>query len=215
MKFVTRFFQFDSPFGQFLSRILDLFCLSLLWAVLCLTIVGIGPASAAMCYTIRQCIRSDEQPLLQAFVHSLRDGWRQTIPAGLLMVLFTIAACFTDLPGLFLACINFSANFNFFTILSLAKVLLLMWVWLYLFQILSQYRIGLAGAFFQSIMLAFSHIGSTLLMSFIATAAVFSILRYPLLITLIPSLCAYTFSYLTQTPLSTIAPAQNHNTSTI
>lgn len=215
MKSFARFFQIDSPFGQLLSRILDLFCLSLLWITLCLTIVGIGPATAAMYYAIRQCIRSGEQPLLHAFFHALRDGWRQTIPAGLLMVIFTIAAYFTDIPGLFLAWSNFSANFNIFTLISLAKVLLLLWIWLYLFPILSQYQIGLAGAFFQSLILAFSHIGATILMSFMAAAAVFAILRYPLLITLIPSLCAYVFSFLTQAPLRTIAPVQDKNSSTI
>ena len=208
MRSFTRFFQIDAPFGQLLCRVLDLFCLSLLWAALCLTIVGIGPATTALYYCVQHCIRTEDRPLLPTFLHALKDGWQQSLPAGLLMALFTAAFWFTDVPVLLLALQDLPGHLNAFTAIAAAKYLLLLWIWLYVFQILAQYRIRLAGAFFQGLILAFSHFGKTLLMTGIATAAVFAIARYPLLITIVPGGCAYLFSHHTQDPLAAIAPKE-------
>lgn len=206
MNHVLRFLQPDSRFGQWLRRILDLFCLSILWAGLCLTVIGIGPATTALCYTVRHSVRLEEQPLLRTFLGAMADGWRQSIPAGLVMALFTAALWFTDGPGLFLACTDPQAHLRLLTLFSLGKLLLLVWVWLYLFPILAAYRVRLAGAFFQALALAFSHIGTTVAMTCLLAGVLFALARYPLLIVIAPGLCAYGFSFLTQGPLASLAP---------
>ena len=210
MRSFTRFFQIDAPFGQFLCRVLDLFCLSLLWAALCLSVIGIGPATTALYDTLRRSVRTEEQPLLRTFLHGLTDGWRQSVPAGLLMALFTAAVWFTDLPVLLLAYLDPDSNFSLFTVISAGKVLILLWIWLYVFPILAQYRIRLAGAFFQALVLAFSHFGRTVLMTGIAMAALFTTVRYPLLIAIVPGVCALVFSCLTQQPLAAMAPREEN-----
>jgi len=98
-KLFDAIFNFDSPFMLRASRVACLILLNILWLLLCLPIVTIGPATVALNYVILQyhTERSDEvfRPFFKAF---RRDFWQSL----LLGVPVTILCAILFFNGLFI-----------------------------------------------------------------------------------------------------------------
>ena len=77
---------FDPERGlwSLLSTLVDICGLSLLWALLCLPVVTIGPATAALYYPVVKAVRRKDREAFHAFFHSFRQNLRTGIPATLL-----------------------------------------------------------------------------------------------------------------------------------
>ena len=66
------------------SKIFDLVVLSALWLALCLPVVTIGPATAALYYTVVKCIRRGEAEPLQNFFRSFRGHFKVGAVSGVI-----------------------------------------------------------------------------------------------------------------------------------
>ena len=78
-------FDPDNLFWRLISRGVDFVGLSLFWAALCLPVVTIGPATAALYYTVVKVFRHKEEGAFgmywRAFVQNLRRGIPVTLIA--------------------------------------------------------------------------------------------------------------------------------------
>ena len=53
-------FNLDNPIWRFMGKLVDVFILTLLWAVCCIPIITIGPASTAVYYVTLKLVRDEE-----------------------------------------------------------------------------------------------------------------------------------------------------------
>lgn len=77
-------FDPDNLWWRFVSRCVDTVGLSVLWAIVCLPVVTVGPACAALYYTVVKCFRQGERGTFGVFFRALRDNAKQGALATLL-----------------------------------------------------------------------------------------------------------------------------------
>ena len=78
------FFNPEKGIWAFLSWMVDIFGLSLLWAALCMPVVTIGPATAALYYTVVKCVRKQENGAFGVYLRSFRSNLKTGLKATLI-----------------------------------------------------------------------------------------------------------------------------------
>jgi uncharacterized membrane protein YesL len=77
-------FNPDNLFFRILARGVDLVGLSIVWIFLCLPVVTIGPATAALYYTTVKVFRQGEDRGFRVYFRAFRDCLKRGIPATLI-----------------------------------------------------------------------------------------------------------------------------------
>lgn len=79
-------FNPENLFFRILSRGVDLVGLSLLWLLCCMPLVTIGPASAALYYTVVKVFRHRKDEAFRTYLRAFRDNLKQGIPVTLISI---------------------------------------------------------------------------------------------------------------------------------
>ena len=82
------FFNPEKGIWAWLSTLVDLCGLSIVWVFLCLPVVTAGPATAALYYAVVKCIRGRESGAFAAYLRSFRAN----LKTGLLATLAVLPA---------------------------------------------------------------------------------------------------------------------------
>ena len=77
------FFNPEKGVWAWLSTLVDICGLSILWLFLCMPVVTIGPATAALYYTVVKCVRGREPGAFGYYFRSLRENMRVGCAASL------------------------------------------------------------------------------------------------------------------------------------
>lgn len=155
---MNEFFHPEKGIWAWLSAMVDVVGLSILWLMLCLPVVTIGPATAALYYTVVKYVRGREPGAfggyLRSFAANFKVGSRATLLCcGAVAVLaggYAVmrAATGTDTADLLFAVYHFAlflpAGF-------------LCW----LFPLLGRFTFGLKGLFVTAFQLSVRHLPST------------------------------------------------------
>ena len=80
------FFNPEKGIWAWLSTLVDVAGLSLLWLLLCLPLVTAGPATAALYYTVVKCVRGRESGAFGYFFRSFRDNLKTGLKADLIVL---------------------------------------------------------------------------------------------------------------------------------
>ena len=80
------FFNPEKGIWVWLSTLVDIVGLSIFWAVLCLPAVTIGPATAALYYTVVKCVRGRESGAFGYFFRSFLQNFKVGLLAGLIAI---------------------------------------------------------------------------------------------------------------------------------
>ena len=83
---MEEFFNPEKGIWAWLSTLVDLVGLSILWIFLSLPVVTIGPASAALYYTVVKYVRERESGAFRAYLRSFRDNFKVGTGAALIVV---------------------------------------------------------------------------------------------------------------------------------
>lgn len=83
---MEEFFNPEKGIWAWLSTMVDIVGLSVLWIFLCLPVVTIGPATAALYYTVVKYVRKREGGAFGAYLLSFRDNFRTGLKASLIAV---------------------------------------------------------------------------------------------------------------------------------
>ena len=83
---MSKWFDIDSPIMVALSRLADMFFLSVLWLVCCLPIITIGPATAAMYYVALKWARKEEIKISAAFFDAFKKNFKQGVALNLIFL---------------------------------------------------------------------------------------------------------------------------------
>ncbi len=73
------FLSIDGPFIKFMSLIADIIMLSVIWFLLCIPIVTIGPATTAMYYVMTRRIYEKESYIFSDFFKSFKQNFVQSM----------------------------------------------------------------------------------------------------------------------------------------
>ena len=77
------FFNPEKGIWAWLSTLVDVVGLSLLWLLLCLPVVTLGPATAALYYTMVKCVRGRESGAFGHYLRSFRSNFKTGLGATL------------------------------------------------------------------------------------------------------------------------------------
>ena len=80
-------FNLDNPIWRFMGKLVDVFILTLLWAVCCIPIITIGPASTAVYYVTLKLVRDEESYTVRSFFKSFKENFKQGSVIGIIMTL--------------------------------------------------------------------------------------------------------------------------------
>ena len=84
-------FNLDNPIWRFMGKLVDVFILTLLWAVCCIPIITIGPASTAVYYVTLKLVRDEESYTVRSFFKSFKENFKQaTIIWIILLAVVTV-----------------------------------------------------------------------------------------------------------------------------
>ena len=80
------FFNPEKGIWVWLSTLVDVVGLSVLWIFLCLPVVTVGPATAALYYTVVKCVRGRESGAFGDYLRSFRANLRVGLRATLIVI---------------------------------------------------------------------------------------------------------------------------------
>ena len=156
-------FNMDNPVFQTLSRIADLAVLSVICLLCCLPVVTIGPATAALYYTVVKCVRGRESGAFGYYLRSFRDNFKTGLKAdlivlpaaALLLVLHHIVRWYGTRTGGVLYVLYVA---QYFALMVPAGMLC------WLFPLLGRFDYGVRGLFRTAFQLAIAHLPSTVVL---------------------------------------------------
>lgn len=189
-----RFFSGDNILFRTCEQFFDLLLLSVIWAMLCVPVVTIGPATAALYYAVVKCVRHDEKGALINFWTSFRQNFKVGSIAGCIAVggMTVLLLCQNMLAAMVQEG-DAVGNVLYYT--ESAIILVALGLLLWLAPILSRFTVGVKGLFLAAGRMGMKHLPTTLAVGllFVAVARITMAFIAPLL--LAPGLYALVISF--------------------
>ena len=85
-----KFFNYDSPFWSFMSRVADLVILNLLWLLFCIPVFTIGASTAAMYRVTLNLVRGEGGGVIRSFWASFKLNFKQGVLLFLILLIPTL-----------------------------------------------------------------------------------------------------------------------------
>lgn len=85
-----KFFNYDSPFWTFMSRIADLVILNILWLIFCLPVFTIGASTAAMYRVALNLVRGEGSGVVRTFWAAFKLNFKQGVLLFLILLVPTV-----------------------------------------------------------------------------------------------------------------------------
>lgn len=172
------FFNPEKGIWAWLSTLVDVCGLSLLWLLLCLPLVTAGPATAALYYTVVKHVRGRESGAFRAYLRSFRDNLKTGLKADLIVlpavVLLLLLHHITRWYG--------TRDGGALYILYVAQYIFLMLpagMLCWLFPLLGRFDYKVGGLFRTAFQLTIAHLPSTVVIVLLTVqSAVFCIERW-------------------------------------
>lgn len=185
---MNRLFRLDNPVWIFISKLYDLVILSILWVLFSLPVLTIGPASAALYYSVHTVIVQDSGHTLGAFWRSFRTNLVQ----GILLTLACVPVlAFIAVSWMFSEALGGESFLGtFYKIVAVAAGFLLCATALYLFPLLSRFYMKTKDLLKTAVALAVTRLGFTVLLTAITLACAAVLLIVPAACFLLPGLVA-------------------------
>ncbi len=178
-------FSMDNPVFSFLGKAFDVIILSLIWIILCIPIVTIGPNNTAIYYVTVKVIRRERGYLFREYFKSFRLNFKRAFIIGLLLTVLYIIIGF-DLIWAWNNVKSGGTMGSVFLGIFAATSFLVIGVSLYVFPILSRFDMTVKQLIKASAFMAIRHLPSTIAMVIITAAGILAVYIIPLLLFIIP-----------------------------
>lgn len=166
---MRRFFDMESPFFRFLSRMADIMILNLLFLLTCIPIVTIGASWTALYYVTLKMVRNEESYIVRGYFKSFKENFKQATIMWLIVLVFLVVL-FLDFRILSL---SEGKGINFMTIGITVVALVGAMVLTYLFPILAKFYNTIKRTFLNAFLMSVRHLPQTVIMIVIPVAAVY------------------------------------------
>lgn len=199
-------FNPDNTFFRFLSRSVDLVGLSLLWVLLCIPVVTIGPATAALYYACRLTFREGDDKAFSCFFRSFRLNLKQGVLSTL--ILLPVFILLYGLSQWYSLAVDAQAaasvvGYGYFYVLALIPTGLACW----LFPLLARFEFSTGALFATAFRLLLAHLPTTLFITLLAAGALLLSSCFLLLLLVLPAIWAVLASYALERAFARHMPA--------
>lgn len=167
---------------------------SILWCVCCLPVVTIGPACAALYYSVVKTIRRDRSTISASFFHAFRVNFRQGLLLNLILLSCGGLIGLIALPHLSSWTVQHAPDNTLYFCAGLS--LLVVWIPPVIYPALSRFQFTVGQLFRFSLAVGMRHFFGTLLLTLLFAAVVAFALFQPVFLILLPGLYAWGSSFL-------------------
>ncbi len=201
---MSNLFNMDNPFFTALGKICDVLFLSIVWALVCIPVITIGPANTALYYATVKVIRRERGYLMREFFKSFKMNFKRAAVLGVILTAAFIILGF-DLIWAY-ANLGSGTTGSILFGIFVAITFLLVSFSTYVFPVLSRFDMTIkqlikAGAF-----MSIRHLPSTVGMVIITAAGIVGVLFIPILIFIVPAAVAFLNSLLMERVLKKYMP---------
>jgi uncharacterized membrane protein YesL len=183
---MSNFFNLDNGIFTFLSKVCDIIFLSVIWVILCIPIITIGPANTALYYATVKVIRRERGYLFREFFRSFRLNFKRGAIIGVLLTVLFAILILDLLTAWTTITANSSINSILFGIYLVISFFLLS-ISVYVFPVLSRFDMTVKQLIKSSALMALKHLPYTLGMIIVVAAAALGIAFIPILIVVVPA----------------------------
>ena len=171
---IRRVFSPDNLLWTIVSKGVDIVGLSLVWGFLCIPVVTIGPATAALYYTVVKCLRQNEKGTFGVYFRSFRSNLKN----GILATLIILPAALLIAVGYSIMKENRASNagavmFVAYYIALVVPAGIVCW----LFPLMGRFEFKLMDAFKTAAQLAVRHLPSTVVVVLLSAETVILLLE--------------------------------------
>jgi len=164
-----KFFDPERGLWSWLSTLVDICGLSLLWLSLCLPVVTIGPATAALYFAVVKCVRKRDSGAFHCYLRSFREN----LKTGVLLTLICTAAVLALTAGYLIMRANRNSQQGYIMYAAYYVALILpAGVLCYLFPLLGRFALGGRQLLATAFGLAVRHLPSTVILVLLTAEAV-------------------------------------------
>lgn len=188
-------FNPDGKFMRAMTKVFYLLVTGLFWLIGSITVVGIGPVTTALYYSTTKSVRRDRGSPISEFFRALKDNWLKSLIAGVMLLLLGLSTYLTDYNYIVELITCGESSNKLLLILAIVKLFLVLGLTIYLFPILSRFQVKLPKAFLVCIGLMFRHLGWTLVMIVLLSAAVLIAIAFPVFCWMVPGFYMFLLSY--------------------
>ena len=150
-------FNMDNAFFRFMGKLFDVVALNIVFIIVCIPLVTIGPAISALYYASVKSIRRDRSYPIKEFFKAFKRDFRQSFIVGLILVLASVII-YVDIRFV----VDFIKNdFTAMRYVYLVIGLVISFISVYIFPLISRFSLKISGLFKLSFYLAIRHLLTT------------------------------------------------------
>ena len=151
-------FNMDNAFFRFMGKLFDVVALNIVFIIVCIPLVTIGPAISALYYASVKSIRRDRSYPIKEFFKAFKRDFRQSFIVGLILVLAAVII-YVDIRFV----VDFIKNdFTAMRYVYLVIGLVISFISVYIFPLISRFSLKISGLFRLSFYLAIRHLLTTI-----------------------------------------------------
>lgn len=154
-------FRGDSAYSQIMTKVFDVFWLSVLSILCCIPLITIGASLTSLYYVMLKLVRDEETAVTGNYFKAFKQNFRQSVPVTVILLLITgiLAADFHILGQ------NESRNASIIYGCCIVILLAAAAVFSYVFPLMARYKNTNRKTFENAARLAASHLGRTIVMT--------------------------------------------------
>ncbi len=152
-------FNMDNAFFRFMGKLFDVVALNIVFIIVCIPLVTIGPAISALYYASVKSIRRDRSYPIKEFFKAFKRDFRQSFIVGLILVLASVII-YVDIRFV----VDYIKNdFTAMRYVYLVIGLVISFISVYIFPLISRFSLKISGLFRLSFYLAIRHLLTTII----------------------------------------------------
>jgi len=184
--------SYNSPFGRFMNRLVDVVVLSLLTLLCCLPIVTIGASFTALYYVLLKMVRDTDTSIVRTYFKGFKDNFfKSTILWVIMAVILTVL--YLDFYLLSKVAMDYAEGVRIMLLIISAAILMIA---NYIFPMQAQFENTIFGTIKYSFLVCMMNLPRSLLLLLVLLCPIVILLLFPETIYFLPIICIGAVPYL-------------------
>lgn len=201
---MSSIFNMDNGFFSFLGKLWDVIILSIIWLIICIPIVTIGPANTALYYATVKVIRRERGYLFREFFRSFRLNFVKGAGLGIMFTIIFFILGFDILMSYTSTGTGEHSSLLFGVYVALTFIAAC--ISSYVFPILSRFDMKFKQILKLAVFMSVKHLLTTIGMVLITAAGIVAVYYFFILIFIVPALVTLANSLLLERVLKKYMP---------
>lgn len=186
-------FSMDSPVFHIADQITDLLVAGFLWLVFSVPVVTIGPASAALYYTVVKVVRRKRETVTKSFLYAFRLNFKQGIGLTLLYMVYGALLVFY----IYFVGYDKAQGSGYATVIGgIILAAPFLFTLPYIFPVLSRFQFKVSRLLRYVLHMSMGHCLTTFALLTMLFAVGFMIYMFPFFLAVLPGVYVYIASFL-------------------